>query len=58
MSTSRYVFEANGGALLCATGRLRPDEVPSLLEAIDGFASHVPAVVGSLYPAGPSEARA
>ena len=44
-------FEAVGSDVLCATSRMRPADLPSLVKVLQDFHAHVPNVVWSLYPA-------
>jgi hypothetical protein len=44
-------FEVVGSDLLCASGRVRPAELPGLMQVLQSFHAHVPKVVWSLYPA-------
>ena len=50
-ASSGCTFEVVGSDLLCATGRVRPADLPSLLKVLQSFHAHVPKVVWSLYPA-------
>lgn len=43
-------YEVLGPILMCAMGRLKPEEFENLLEVLRRFRSRVPEVVGSLYP--------
>ena len=50
-ASSGCTFEVVGSDLLCATRRVRPAELPSLVQVLQSFHAHVPNVVWSLYPA-------
>ena len=50
-ASSGCTFEVVGSDLLCATGRVRPADLPGLLHVLQSFHAHVPKVVWSLYPA-------
>lgn len=43
-------FEVLGPRVLCAVQQVAPDEVPLLLRQVEGFRTHVPSVVTSMYP--------
>ena len=47
-------YEVLDTFVLCSTGRLKPEEAPTLLTAIEEFCGHIPAVVSDLYPTGRS----
>jgi hypothetical protein len=44
-----WSFETSGQLVLCATGRLSPEEYPKLAQCIKAFSEHVPRVVHELY---------
>ncbi len=50
-ASSGCAFEVVGSDLLCATGRVRPADLPGLLQVLQSFHAHVPKVVWNLYPA-------
>jgi hypothetical protein len=50
-ASSGCTFELVGSDLLCASDRLRPADLPSLVRVLQDFHAHVPNVVWSLYPA-------
>jgi hypothetical protein len=48
----RYGFEVLGGKLLVSCSRLRPSELPGLLDAAAGFHQRIPRLVRAQYGAG------